>query len=93
MAVSLLPINTQTFGGGGQNAGGRVPDLDPGQDQEPGVVNDALKAAPTLRVIPADEPVARGRFPSGGGEAQGGPCVSSKKQIIFPLPQRQPRVY
>ena len=71
MAVAFCPIVAQTFGGCGQNAGRRVPHVDPRKDQEPGVVGNAVQVAATALIVLADELVARGHFPSGRREAQG----------------------
>ena len=56
----------------------QVGDLDPGQDQEPRVVDREGKVLLALLPSPSDEVVARGELPRGGGEAEHGewPAVS-----------------
>jgi hypothetical protein len=44
--------------------------LDPGQDQETGVVDDELQVLQPLRFLPADEAVTPGKLPGTGTEAE-----------------------
>ncbi len=80
IAVSPFPIVAQTPGSRSQNARRQIPGPDPRKDQEPGVVGNAVQIAPALLVVPADELVAWGHFPSGSGEAQGRQKMRSMKR-------------
>ena len=67
-----MPVLGELTRGHGQQFRGQVLGLDPGKDQETGVVDDQLKVSLPFRRTPADEAVARGGFPSGGAKAEQG---------------------
>ena len=52
--------------------GAEVGDVDPGQDEEAGVVDDEREVLLAVLPRPADEAVAGGEGPGGGGEAEHG---------------------
>ena len=56
----------------GEQVGGQRGEPDPGQDEIAGVIDDQGQVALAGGRIPAHETVARGRFPSGGAEADQG---------------------
>ena len=72
VGVAVVPVLGELTRGQGQQFGGQVLGLDPGKDQETGIVDDQLKVALPLRRTPADEAVARGGFPGGGAKAKQG---------------------
>ena len=71
-AVAAVPVGGQLPLAAGEQVGGEMGDADPGQDQEAGVVDDACQIAFAGGRVPADEAVAGGSFPGGGGEAEQG---------------------
>ncbi len=72
VAVAGAPVGRQAADDLAQQAGGQEPDLDPRQDEEGGVIDDEVEAGHALLGGPADEAVAGGDLPGGGGELHGG---------------------
>ena len=72
LGAARMPVVRELAGGHGQDLGGQVGRPHPGQDQEAGVVDDAVQVALALVVAPADEPVAWGALPGAGTEAEQG---------------------
>lgn len=70
VVIVNLPIARQALGNACQDLGGEVLGVDPGKNEEAGVVYDQIKITHLLLIGPADEPVARGDFPRSGSEAQ-----------------------
>ncbi len=71
-AIALAPVVGKLAGGESEQVGGEIGHLDPGQDQIPGVIDEAGQVALAGGGVPADEAVAGGGFPGGGAEAEQG---------------------
>ena len=71
-AVAVFPIVGELAGGASKDVGGEVFDVDPGKDEEAGIVDHEVEVAFSLLGGPADEAVAGGDGPGGGAESQGG---------------------
>ena len=69
----------------GENVRTQVGDLDPGQDQEPRVLDDKGKVLLAQVLRTSDEVIARGELPRGGAEAEHGerPAVSVMDGIAY----------
>ncbi len=64
-----------------KNLGSRILELDPGQDQEAGIVDDPREVALALRVRPTDELIAGRALPGAGAEPQQGAWVWAPRVI------------
>src|SRR5258708_29187565 len=62
IAIALLPIVRELPSDEGEDFRGQSLGLDPRQDQEACVVDHERQIAPALRLIPADETLARGEL-------------------------------
>ena len=89
VSVAVLPVLGELTRGQGQQLGGEVLGLDPGKDQETGVVDDQLKVPLPFRRTPADEAVARGGFPGGGAKAKQGQDAVLPTSEVAQLSPRQ----
>lgn len=81
ISVALLPVVSEPPSRHAQKPGGKVAAVNPGQDEESGVVDHKMEPALALRGGPADEAVARRRLPRRGAESKQGenPVVGSGK--------------
>ena len=70
--VAGVPVVGQPFGGEGEYLGREVSRSHPGQDEEPGVVDDEMKVLGALLGAPADEVIARGDFPCRSAKTESG---------------------
>ena len=71
-AIALGPVLRQAAADDGENVRAKVEDTDPGQDQEPGVVDDQRQALLALLRRLSDEGVTRGELPCRRAEAEHG---------------------
>ena len=69
---SRCPVMTQSFGAGGENPGSQIGDMDPRQDEESRIVDDAAQLAFPLSMRPANPEITRGDFPGSTGKADAG---------------------
>lgn len=84
LADALHPggeVDTDLQRSQGQNLGGKVLDLGPGQNQEAGIVEHTPQVRLALRGRPADPVIALGNFPGRRTEADGA------EQATLPLDQ------
>ena len=70
--VAAGPVAGQAAADEREDVGSEVGDADPGQDEEPGVVDDQRQVLPAQGGGPSDEAVARREGPGGGAEAEHG---------------------
>ena len=70
--VALGPVLGQAAADDGEDVRAEVGDFDPGQDQEPRVVDHQGEVLLAQLRRPPDELVARGELPRGGAEAEHG---------------------
>ena len=70
--VAPGPVLGQATSDDGEDVGAEVGDFDPGQDEEPRVVDHEGEVLLAQLRRPTDEAVARREFPRGGGEAKHG---------------------
>ena len=71
-AIALGPVFGQAPADDGEEVGAEVGDPDPWQDEEPRVVDHEGEVLLAQLRRPADEGIARGELPRGGGEAEHG---------------------
>ena len=70
--VALGPVPGQAVADDGEDVRAEVGDMDPGQDEEPRIVDHQRQVLLAQLRRPSDELVARGELPRGGGEAEHG---------------------
>src|ERR1022692_756499 len=82
VGVAGMPIVRQASADQGERARGEVAALDPGQDEESGVVDDEVQIARTLLVRPANELISRIGFPGACAEGkQGNELIRSAYEV------------
>ena len=77
------PVSREAGQGAGEHVGGEIRDLDPGQDEEPAVVDHPIEVGLPLGRGPADPPVAHAQDPGRRAERQGrhGPVLEVGKVL------------
>ena len=87
--VALGPVLGQAPAHDGEDVRAQVVDIDPGQDEEPWVVDHEGEVLLAQLRRPSDELVARGELPRGGGEAEHGegpPPSACAGDTLHPAP-------
>ena len=77
MVVDFLPVSWEDSRHCPQEVRCQMGNLDPGKDEEAGVVDDEVEVVLSLVSGPADEAVAWGDGPGGGAKSEGGQEVQS----------------
>ena len=88
IAVALTPINGQLSGDLRQDLRGEAFGLNPGQDQQSGVVDDELQLLQALGFLPADEALAPGELPGTRAEAQQRDQLFARGHVVAHLAAR-----
>src|SRR5487761_1914949 len=91
-AVAVVPVVGQAAGDEGEDFGCQTLRLDPRQHEEAGVVDDERQIALALRLGPADEALARRKFPRTGAEADESHALGACEDLITHLAAGQRRV-
>ena len=71
IGVADKPVRSQTLRSKGEDARGEVFAADPWKDEKPGVIDDEVQITFPLLSRPADEGIARVRFPGAGAKTEG----------------------
>jgi len=92
VGVSGGPVVGEAAGGEGEELGGEVGGVDPGEDEESGVVGDEVEMVLSLLGGPADPAVSGGEAPGGGPEAEEGQEPALRSGEVAELGTREAAV-
>jgi hypothetical protein len=87
MVVYFLPVSGEEPGHAAQDMGGQIRNLNPGQDEEAGILGNKMKVSISVSGWPPDKPIPRGDIPGGSAPTQAGqgaPLMEDHVLKVFP---------
>ena len=87
MVVHVLPVSGEDPGHAAQDMGGQRSNLNPGQDEEAGILGNKMKVSISVSGLPSDKPIPRGDIPGCSAPTQAGqraPLMEDHVLKVFP---------